>query len=95
MIDTQDRATPAIRLVPTEEEQTETSAGEPRNSNRFKLFGGNTPRLIRPHDGQRMYRIKEIEVDGMRLSLRPDSADGVEIRVLKPEFSCHDNATRG
>lgn len=88
-------ATPAIRVVLAQEEQEESAASDQRTLGRFSLFGNSLPGSIRPHDGHRMYRIKEIEVDGMRLSLRPDSADGVEIRVLKPEFSGHDNATRG
>ena len=88
-------ATPAIRVVLAQEEQEESAASDQRPPGRFTLFGSSLPGSIRPHDGQRMYRIKEIEVDGMRLSLQPDSADGVEIRVLKPEFSGHNDATRG
>ena len=88
-------ATPAIRVVLTQEEQTESSAADQRISGRFNLFGGSTPSSIRPRDGQRTYRIKEIEVDGLRLSLRPDPSDGIEIRVLKPEFSGYDDSTRG
>ncbi len=88
-------ATPAIRVVLAQEEQAESSTNDQRNSSRFNLFGGNLPSSIRPREGQRMYRIKEIEVDGLRLSLRPDEADSIEIRVLKPEFSGYDDSTRG
>ena len=88
-------ATPAIRVVLTQEEQADSSVTDQRNSGRFNLFGGNLPSSIRSRDAQRTYRIKEIEVDGLRLSLRPDEADGVEIRVLKPEFSGYDGSTRG
>jgi hypothetical protein len=88
-------ATPAIRVVLTQEEQAESSAGDQRNSGRFNLFGSSLPGSVRSRDGQRTYRIKEIEVDGLRLSLGPDPSDDIEIRVLKPEFSGYDDSTRG
>ena len=87
-------ATPAIRVVLTQEEQADNSTSDHRSSSRFHLFGGNLPGSVRPRDDQRTYRIKQIEVDGLRLSLRPDEEDGLEIRVLKPEFSSHDDSTR-
>lgn len=63
---------------------------------RSPIFGGSFPgtgALSAP----RSYRIGEIDVDGMRLSLRPkaepDSA-GEEQRVLKPDYSGDVSATR-
>ncbi len=88
-------ATPAIRVVLTQEEQAESAVTDQRSSNRFNLFGGSLSSSSRPREDKRTYRIKEIEVDGLRLSLRPDSTDEVEIRVLKPEFSGYDDSTRG
>ncbi len=86
-------ATPAIRVVLTQEAHAENSTSDQRNSSRFNLFGSSIPSSIRVRDEQRTYRIKEIEVDGLRLTLRPDSSDGIEIRVLKPEFSGYDDST--
>ena len=86
-------ATPAIRVVLTQEESTQSPASDQRHSGRFNLFGGSLPGPIRTRDSQRTYRIKEIEVDGLRLSLRPDETESTDIRVLKPVFSGYDDST--
>ena len=87
-------STPAIRVVLGQEVQEDTSANDQRDSGRFPLFGAALPAVTRPRDGQRTYRVQEIEVDGLRLSLRPGSSESIDIRVLKPEFSGYDDSTR-
>ena len=87
-------STPAIRVVLGQDEQEDTSANDQRDSGRFPLFGAALPAVTRPRDGQRTYRVQEIEVDGLRLSLRPGSSESIDIRVLKPEFSGYDDSTR-
>ena len=83
-------ATPAIRVVLMQDESDDDAASDQRGSGRFPLFGAN-----RPRDDGRTYRVQEIEVDGLRLSLRPTPDDSIDIRVLKPEFSGSDESTRG
>lgn len=60
-----------------------------------RCSGAALPGANRPRDAQRTYRVQEIEVDGLRLSLRPTPDGDVDIRVLKPEFSGADESTRG
>ncbi|MCA9008347.1 MAG: hypothetical protein KDB01_01305, partial [Planctomycetaceae bacterium] len=79
----------------TQDVQDDASSKDERSSGRFPLFGGGLSGANRARDEQRTYRVQEIEVDGLRLSLGPAHADDVEIRVLKPEFSGYDNSTRG
>ena len=88
-------ATPAIRVVLAQDEEDDDTANDQRGSGRFPLFGGALPGANRPRDAQRTYRVQEIEVDGLRLSLRPTPDGDVDIRVLKPEFSGADESTRG
>ncbi len=88
-------ATPAIHIVLGQDEQDGVETSDPRGSGRFPLFGGSVPAVNRSRDGQRTYRVQEIEVDGLRLSLRPGTSDSIDIRVLKPEFSGYDDSTRG
>jgi hypothetical protein len=88
-------STPAIRVVLGQDEQDGDQPDEQRGSGRFPLFGGSIPAVNRSRDGQRTYRVQEIEVDGLRLSLRPGMSDSIDIRVLKPEFSGYDESTRG
>lgn len=88
-------ATPAIRVVLTQDDPDDASSKDERSSGRFPLFGGGLSGANRSRDGQQTYRVQEIEVDGLRLSLGPAHADDVEIRVLKPEFSGYDDSTRG
>ena len=83
-------ATPAIRVVLMQDEPDDDAASDQRGSGRFPLFGTS-----RPRDDGRTYRVQEIEVDGLRLSLRPTPDDSIDIRVLKPEFSGSDESTRG
>ena len=87
-------ATPAIRVVLSQDEQDDTTADDQRGAGRFPLFGGGLSGTTRTRDGQRTYRVQEIEVDGLRLSLRPTTADSIDIRVLKPEFMEYDDSTR-
>jgi hypothetical protein len=79
-------ATPAIRVVLTQDDPDDASSKDERSSGRFPLFGGGLSGANRSRDGQQTYRVQEIEVDGLRLSLGPAHADDAEIRVLKPEF---------
>jgi hypothetical protein len=88
-------ATPAIRVVLTQDDPDDASSKDERSSGRFPLFGGGLSGANRSRDGQQTYRVQEIEVDGLRLSLGPAHADDAEIRVLKPEFSGYDDSTRG
>ena len=87
-------ATPAIRVVLTEDIADAEAVGESRNSGLLQRFGGGLSGTIRKRDGERTYRVQEIEVDGLRLSLRtiPEKFD--DIRVLKPVFSGEEGATR-
>ncbi len=87
-------ATPAIRVVLSQDEQDDTTADDQRGTGRFPLFSGGLSGSTRTRDGQRTYRVQEIEVDGLRLSLRPTTADSIDIRVLKPEFMEHDESTQ-
>jgi hypothetical protein len=88
-------ATPPIQVVLIEDPKFEgaTSAKSPQP--RFPLFGPGLGGVIQARDSQRLYRIQEIEVDGLRLSLRQplDSVD--EIRVLKPVRPEDSDTTRG
>ena len=89
-------ATPAIRVVlAQDDEDDDEAANDQRGSGRFPLFGGALSGANRARDEQRTYRVQEIEVDGLRLSLRPTPDDSIDIRVLKPEFSGPDDSTRG
>ena len=87
-------ATPAIRVVLSQEVEEDVIPDDQRGSGRFPLFGGSLSRAVPRRDGERMYRVQEIEVDGLRLSLRtvPETID--DIRVLKPVFSGEESATR-
>ena len=87
-------STPAIQLVLAQDERDEVAVNDQRGPGRFPLFGSGLPGAFRPREGQRLYRIREIEVDGLRLSLRPMPQSAEEIRVLKPEFSVEENSTR-
>ena len=88
-------STPPIQVVLTRDERDDLAVNDQRGSGRFPLFGGGFSGAVRPREGQRMYRIQEIEVDGLRLSLRPATESSDEIRVLKPEFSGEVDSTRG
>ena len=87
-------ATPAIRVVLSQEVEEDVIPDDQRGSGRISLFGGSLSRAVPQRDGERMYRVQEIEVDGLRLSLRtvPETID--DIRVLKPVFSGEESATR-
>jgi len=87
-------STPAIRVVLGQDVQEDTSVNDQRDSGRFPLFGGSLTSVTRPRDSQRTYRVQEIEVDGLRLSLRPGPLESIDVRVLKPEFSGYDDSTR-
>jgi hypothetical protein len=87
-------STPAIQIVLAQETRDEVAMADPRGVGKIPLFGANLPGTTRTRDGQRMYRIREIEVDGLRLSLRPIPESSGEIRVLKPVFSGEADATR-
>lgn len=86
-------ATPPIQIVLTVDDRDEVALSDKSGSGRFPLFGGSL--TGRPRTTQRMYRIQEIEVDGLRLSLRPQLETSDEIRVLKPVFSGEVDSTRG
>ena len=86
-------STPAIRIVLAQDDRDEVAVNDQRGSSRLPLFGGSLPG--RPRQSQKMYRIQEIEVDGLRLSLRPDPVSSDEIRALKPMFSGETESTRG
>ncbi len=88
-------STPPIQIVLTQDDRDDVAINDQRGSGRFPLFSGGMSGSSRARDGQRPYRIREIEVDGLRLSLRPSPASSDEIRVLKPEFSDDEFATRG
>ena len=87
-------ATPAIRVVLSQEVEEDVIPDDQRGSGRFPLFGGSLSRAVPRRDGERLYSVLEIEVDGVRLSLRtvPETID--DIRVLKPVFSGEESATR-
>ena len=87
-------ATPPIQIVLTRETRDEVALNDQRGSSRFPLFGGSLSGSSRSREGQGMYRIQEIEVDGLRLSLRP-STPSDEIRVLRPEYPEDARTTRG
>ncbi|MFO0979003.1 MAG: hypothetical protein U0996_21520 [Planctomycetaceae bacterium] len=85
--------TPPIQVVLLESDpNVDATASESRNNRRPLL--GNAFGTSRPRESNRIFRIQEIEVDGVRLSLQTSPSDGGEIRVLKPEFSDSDNSTR-
>jgi hypothetical protein len=86
-------STPAIRIVLSPESRDKVAFDDTRGSGRFPLFGGALSGG-RGRDGQPMYRIQEIEVDGLRLSLRPADETDSEIRALKPVFSGETDVTR-
>ena len=88
-------ATPPIQIVLTRETRDEVAVNDQRGSGRFPLFGGSLTGSSRSREGQGMYRIQEIEVDGLRLSLRPSTSSSDEIRVLRPEFPDAEQTTRG
>lgn len=85
-------ATPPIQIVLSVDDRNDEAVNENRGSGRFPLFSGSLSGRTRT--GQRMYRIQEIEVDGLRLSLRPEFERSDEIRVLKPVFSGEADSTR-
>lgn len=87
-------ATPPIQIVLTRETRDEVALNDQRGSSRFPLFGGSLSGSSRSREGQGMYRIQEIEVDGLRLSLRPSTSSD-EIRVLRPEYPEDARTTRG
>jgi hypothetical protein len=87
-------ATPPIQIVLAQDSRDDVAVRDERGSGRFPLFGGNFPGAAQARDGKQMYRIREIEVDGLRLSLRPMPETREEIRVLKPVFSGEEDATR-
>ena len=88
-------ATPPIQIVLTRETRDEVAVNDQRGSGRFPLFGGSLSGSSRSREGQGMYRIQEIEVDGLRLSLRPSTSSSDEIRVLRPEYPDAERTTRG
>lgn len=87
-------STPAIRLVLSQDNRDDDGSVDSKNSGLFPRLSGGLPGVSRRRDGERMYRVQEIEVDGLRLSLQtmPEKFD--DIRVLKPVFSGEDGATR-
>ncbi len=87
-------STPTIQLVLASDERDEAAVNDQRASVRFPLFGTGLSGAFLSREGQRVYRIREIEVDGLRLSLRPMPESSEEIRVLKPEFSGDEDSTR-
>lgn len=85
--------TPPIRVVLLESETSmDQPATDPRG-NRLPILS-NAFGSSRPRESSRIFRIQEIEVDGVRLSLQTSPADTGEIRVLKPEFPDSENSTR-
>lgn len=88
-------STPPIQIVLTRETRDEVAVNDQRGSGRLPLFGSSLLGSSRSREGQGMYRIQEIEVDGLRLSLRPSSYSSDEIRVLRPEFPDDERTTRG
>ena len=87
-------STPAIHLVLAPDDRDEVALNDQRGAGRFPLFGTGLPGAFRPREEQRLYRLREIEVDGLRLSLRSIPESSNEIRVLKPEFSGEEDSTR-
>jgi len=85
-------STPAIRIVMASDDRDEVAVNDQRAPGRLPLFSGSLPG--RPRQSQRLYRIQEIEVDGLRLSLRPARSSVDEIRALKPVFSGEVDSTR-
>ena len=81
-------ATPPIQVILRQEIRDEVAVNDQRATGRFPLFGGS---LTGRRENQKTYRIEEIEVDGIRLSLRSKETDIEgdvdDIRVLKPDFS--------
>jgi hypothetical protein len=88
-------AAPPIQVVLIEDQTIEGATPAKPPQSRFPLFGPGLGGVIQARDSQRLYRIQEIEVDGLRLSLRQplDSAD--DIRVLKPVRPEDSGTTRG
>lgn len=90
---------PAIRIVLLPEEETRDVVPNSITSVRRNLvFGGSLPGVT-GLSGARLYRIGEIEVDGLKLSFRTNPEQvpepgGGEIRVLNPEFSGDSSAAR-
>ncbi len=85
--------TPPIRVVLLE---SETSMDPPANDargNRLPILS-NAFGTSRTRESNRIFRIQEIEVDGVRLSLQTTPPEAGEIRVLKPEFPDSENSTR-
>ncbi len=85
-------STPPIQILLAQDTREDVATNDHRGSGRFPLFGGPMPAR---RDSRTMYRISEIEVDGLRLSLRPTLDSSEEIRVLKPEFTVEDDLSRG
>ncbi len=91
--------TPAIHVVMmAEDEHRDSGAANVPAGRRSSLFG-NTFSGVAGGQATRTYRIHEIEVDGLSLSLGSDpeiapEAGDDERRVLKPEFSGENAPTR-
>lgn len=83
-------STPPIQVVLATPD--EAAVSDNRGSGRFPLFGGSFSGKSR--EDERVYRIQEIQVDGVRLSVRPSQRTAGEIRVLRPVFSGEVDASR-
>ncbi len=92
-------ATPPIRVMLAPSVDGVDNGASSNHSRRLSLFGNGFPLQSSLPNPGRSYRIQNIEVDGVRLSLDEDGlGDGLlestEIRVLKPEFSGDGSSTR-
>lgn len=92
--------TPAIQVVlAADEEQREALPLPGIGNRRPPLFGGGSFTGVVGAPQTRSYRVREIEVDGLRLSFNggtegTPAESSEERRVLKPEFSGDSSATR-
>ncbi|MBL8816836.1 MAG: hypothetical protein JNL58_12450 [Planctomyces sp.] len=86
-------ATPPIQIVLMPDTGVEQNpVGGKQQSRRLSLFGSGFPGQSSGPSAGRSYRIRNIEVDGVRLTFLDsgdanDLGDATEVRVLKPEFS--------